>query len=238
MNLLEMFTRGGILMYPILLCSIIALYVVIERFLVLRKARLDVGQFMLKVKSIFQRGDTAAVLSFCAQKDAPIAAILRRGIMKLEQGDEKVREAIESAGREEIYHLERRLPLLASIGGIAPMIGFLGTVTGMVAAFQTVQRLGGNATPSDLAGGIWEALLTTVFGLVVGIPALAAYNWFVASVGRFVHEMEVTTREFLDLLDRHGDAGPPIVRRDPAPASASRVDDDAFFRPRTRESAS
>lgn len=235
MNLLEMFTKGGIIMYPILLCSIIALFVTIERFLVLRKARLDVGDFMLKVKSIFQRGDTGAVLGFCAQKDAPIAAILRRGILKLDQGDEKVREAIESAGREEVYHLERRLPLLASIGGIAPMLGFLGTVTGMVAAFQSVQSLGGNATPADLAGGIWEALLTTVFGLIVGIPSMAAYNWFVTAVGRFVHEMEVTTTEFLDLLDRH--AGAPAPRREaPAPAGRS-DDDDAFFRPRTRESA-
>lgn len=231
MNLLEMFFKGGVIMYPILVCSVIAVYVAIERTLVLRRSQLDVGQFLMKVKSIFQRGDVAAVLTFCSQKDAPIANIIRKGILKHDQGDQKVREAIEDAGRAEVYHLEKRLSWLATIAGIAPMLGFLGTVTGMVSAFQSIETLGGVVNPSDLAGGIWEALVTTVFGLVVGIPASAAYNYFVTRVARFVHEMEVTTSEFLDLLERNNPTAMPVsVAEDLSNAGDVVLDDDQYFR--------
>lgn len=231
MNLLEMFMKGGVVMYPILLCSMVGAYIAIERILVLRKAQLDVGQFMMKVRSIFQRGDVTAVLTFCSQKDAPIANIIRRGIMKHDQGDEKVRLAVEDAGRVEVYNLEKRTSVLASIAGIAPMLGFLGTVTGMVSAFQKIESLGGNVNPSDLAGGIWEALVTTVFGLVVGIAALALYNYFVTRVARFVHEMEVTTTEFLDLLERRSADNPPMKVQDERSAPPAMVfDDDQYFR--------
>ncbi|MGH2568208.1 MAG: MotA/TolQ/ExbB proton channel family protein, partial [Bacteroidota bacterium] len=107
---------------------------------------------------------------------------------------------IESAGKEEVYHLERGLGILASIAGIAPLLGFLGTVTGMIGAFRTIEQLSGVVNPSDLAGGIWEALLTTAFGLIVGIPAYAFYNFFVSRVQRVVFEMESASEEFLDLV--------------------------------------
>ncbi len=234
MNLLEMFFKGGVIMYPILLCSVIMVYVAIERYLTLRKAQLDVGQFMMKVRSLFQRGEASAVLAFCSQKDAPIANIIRRGVMKHDQGDQKVREAVEDAGKEEVYHLEKRISWLASIAGIAPMLGFLGTVTGMVAAFQQIQSLAGTVNPGDLAGGIWEALITTVFGLVVGIPAYALHNYFVTRVARFVHEMEVTSSELLDLLERKAGDPLPVQRKAQQPAVAQEpvlvFDDDEYFR--------
>jgi biopolymer transport protein ExbB len=231
MNLLEMFFKGGIMMYPILLCSVIAVYVVIERILVLQRAQLDVGQFLMKLRSIFQRGDVAAVVTFCSQKDAPIANIIHKGILKHEQGDTRVREAIEETGRAEVYRLEKHLSWLATISGVAPMLGFLGTVTGMVRAFQRIETLGGVVTASDLGAGIWEALITTVFGLLVGIPALAAYNYFVTRVTRFVHEMEVTTSEFLDLMERRSEDIPVIasVEHHRAPGALV-LDDDQFFR--------
>lgn len=207
------------------------LYIAVERILVLRKAQLDVGQFMMKVKSIFHRGDVGAVLAFCSQKNAPIVNIIKRGIVKHDQGDEKIRQAVEDAGRAEVYHLEKHLSVLASLAGIAPMLGFLGTVSGMVAAFQRIESLGGSVNPGDLAGGIWEALLTTVFGLVVGILAYASYNYFVTRVRRFVHDMELTTTEFLDLLqrnEREPDAGPrPVVQAAP---TAYALDEDEYFR--------
>jgi biopolymer transport protein ExbB len=222
MNLLEMMTRGGVIMWPILLCSIVAAYVVIERLLVLRRARMDAGQFMLKLKSIYHHGDTSAVLSYCSQKDAPIANIVRRGILKHGQSEAKVREAVENAGREEVYHLERHLSILASVGGVAPMLGFLGTVTGMILAFQVIEQQSGVVNPSSLASGIWEALLTTAFGLIVGIPALVLYNYFVSRIRRLVQDMEVTTTEFLDMLEQgtlppgNGDeASPAVVTRAP-----------------------
>jgi len=231
MNLLEMVSKGGVVMYPILLCSLIAVYIAIERYLVLRRAQLDVGQFMMKVKSIFHQGDMSAVLAFCSQKDAPISNIVRRGILKHDQGDEKVRETVEDAGREEVYHLEKRLPVLASMAGIAPMLGFLGTVVGMISAFQQIESLAGNVNPADLAGGIWVALLTTAFGLAVGIPAYAVYNYFVSRVARFVHEMEVTTTEFLDLLQRREEKGAPVqVQGDPTPSRSFVFEDDEYFR--------
>jgi len=234
MSLLEMFLKGGFIMYPILLCSVIVVYISIERFLVLRKAQLDVGQFMMKLRSIFQQGDVSAVLAFCSQKDAPIANIIRRGIVKHDQSDEKVRQTVEDAGRVEVYQLEKRLSVLASIAGIAPMLGFLGTVTGMVSAFQSIESLGGSVNPGDLAGGIWEALLTTVFGLVVGIPAYALYNYFVTRVARFVNEMEVTTSEFLDLLQQRVPKEVPLKVQDDQPKNRSLVyEDDEYFRKKT-----
>ncbi len=231
MNLLEMFFKGGVIMYPILLCSVIAVYITIERLFVLRKAQLDVGQFMMKLRSIFQQGDVSAVLAFCSQKDAPIANIIRRGIVKHDQSDEKVRQTVEDAGRAEVYQLEKRLSVLASVAGIAPMLGFLGTVTGMVSAFQSIESLGGSVNPGDLAGGIWEALLTTVFGLVVGIPAYALYNYFVTRVARFVNEMEVTTSEFLDLLQQRVPKEVPLKVQDDQPKRrAMAFEDDEYFR--------
>ncbi len=227
MNLLQMFAKGGVVMYPILLCSLIAVYITVERILVLRKAQLDVGQFMMKLKSVFHKGDVSAVLGYCAQKNAPIANIVKSGIVKHDQGDEKVRQAVEDAGRTEVYHLEKRLSVLASLAGIAPMLGFLGTVSGMVAAFQRIENLGGTVNPGDLAGGIWEALLTTVFGLVVGIFAYAAYNYFVTRVRRFVHDMELTTSEFLDLMERRESTPRPQMREQPSDLV---LGEDAYFR--------
>jgi biopolymer transport protein ExbB len=205
-------------------------YVIIERFLVLRRAQLDVGEFMRKLRSLFRRGEFSAVLAYCEEKNAPIANIIRRGILKHDQGQEKVREAIENSGREEVYHLEKRLALLASIAGIAPMLGFLGTVTGMIAAFHAVELNAGVVSPGDLAAGVWEALLTTAFGLLVGIPVLFVYNYFVTRVKKFVHEMEVTSTEFIDLLDGAGKtpetAGTPA--RQSAPAAPHGGDDEYF----------
>jgi biopolymer transport protein ExbB len=231
MNLLDMMFKGGVVMWPILACSLIAVYVVIERFLVLRRAQLDVGEFMRKLKSLFRKGDFAGVSAFCAQKDAPIANIIRRGIEKHELGQEKIKEAIENAGREEVYHLEKRLSLLATMAGVAPMLGFLGTVTGMIAAFHAVEVHSGVVSPGDLAGGVWEALLTTAFGLIVGIPTLAFYNYFVTRVQKFVYEMEVTSTEFIDMLEGFSGVR-PALKPDLAEGVASAVgaEEDEYFR--------
>lgn len=200
MDYLSIVARGGWLMLPIFICSLIAVFIIIERFLVLRRARMDVGQFMLKIKSILHRGDVEGVRSFCSQKESPLAHILKKGISKYEEGWDKVREAIENQGKIEIFNLEKRLNVLATVAGIAPLIGFLGTVTGMILAFMRIESLGGNVNPSDLAGGIWQALLTTAFGLSVGIIAYGFYNYFVSRVARFVHELEMTSTEFLEIL--------------------------------------
>lgn len=200
MNAFELFLRGGILMWFILLCSIIALAVIIERWIVIRKAQVDPQRFLLQLKVVLQRGDIHAGIDFCAKTKAPIANILKHGLIKYEEGPERVREAIENAGKEEAYYLEERLGVLANIAGIAPLLGFLGTVTGMIGAFRTIEILGGTATPGHLAGGIWEALLTTAFGLIVGIPTLGFYNYFVSKVNRVIFELESASQDFLDMV--------------------------------------
>jgi biopolymer transport protein ExbB len=200
MSLLDLFVKGGAFMYPILLCSVLALVVVVERFLVLKKAKIDAGQFMLRLRSVLQKGNVIEAINFCSKTDAPLANILKKGLVKYPEGHERMREAIENAGKEETFKLEHRLGILASMAGIAPLLGFLGTVTGMIGAFRMIEQLSGAANPSDLAGGIWEALLTTAFGLIVGIIAFGFYNYFVNRVGRFVFEMESGSEEFLDLV--------------------------------------
>ncbi len=200
MNLLDLFLKGGIFMYPILFCSLLAVVIVVERFLVLRKSAIDAGQFMLKLRSVLQRGNIMEAINFCSRSDAPLAHILKKGLTKYPEGHDRVREAIENAGKEETFKLEHRLGLLASVAGIAPLLGFLGTVTGMIQAFRVIEQLSGAVNPSDLAGGIWEALITTAFGLMVGIVAYGFYNYFVNRVGRFVFEMESGSEEFLDLM--------------------------------------
>jgi len=200
MSMLDLFLKGGVVMWPILLCSVIGFVVIVERWLVLRKARIDVGQFMLRLRSVLQKGNLQSAIHFCMKTSAPLSNIMKKGLMAVPEGHERVREAVENAGKEEAFKLEQRLGMLANIAGIAPLLGFLGTVTGMIAAFRMIEALSGSATPADLAGGIWEALLTTAFGLIVGIPAYGVYNYFVSRVGRFVFEMESASEEFLELV--------------------------------------
>jgi biopolymer transport protein ExbB len=199
MNLLSLFVRGGVIMWPILFCSVVGLVIIIEKYLILRKARINLDDFMVKLKGILRLGDVRGAIGFCSGIDVPLANILKKGLLQFDQGEEKVKEAIETAGKEEIYKLERHLAILATVAGIAPLLGFLGTVTGMIGAFRVIETMGGAVNPGDLAGGIWEALLTTAFGLMVGIPAYGFYNYFVTRVNRFVFEVENTSTEFLSL---------------------------------------
>jgi len=200
MNLLDMFFKGGLVMWPILLCSILGLAVIIDRFIVLRKARINVPAFMVRIRGFIKKRDISGAISYCMQEKSPVANIVRKGLKKYRFGHDRVKDAIENAGSQEISKLEKGLSVLASIAGIAPLLGFLGTVTGMISAFMTVQRLQGAVGPSDLAGGIWEALITTAYGLFVGIPALAIYNYFLSAVKKLVGEMETVANDVVDVI--------------------------------------
>lgn len=191
------------MMLPIFLCSLLAVYVVIERYLLLRLTHIDVHYFLANVREAFRKHHIAGVEELCMKTQASLAMILQRGVSKHSLGHSSVKEAIENAGREEIYRLEKHLNWLATIAGIAPMLGFLGTVTGMISTFQQIEVQGANVVPSDLAGGIWEALITTAFGLMVGIPAYAFYNYFVSRVEKFVHELEIAATESIDVLSEN-----------------------------------
>lgn len=200
MDLLQGFLKGGLIMWPIFLCSIVALAIIIERYFVLRQASVNVPRFMIQVREHMKRGDVVEAVNYCSEINSPISNIVRKGLTKYHFSTERVKESIESAGKQEIYKLEKGMSILATISGVAPLLGFLGTVTGMISAFIKVETLGGNASPSDLAGGIWEALVTTAFGLTVGIFAYLFYNYFITRVTKLVSEMEVTSTDFIDLL--------------------------------------
>ena len=200
MNLFSIFLKGGILMWPILLCSIIGLAVVIDRYIVIRKARINVPAFMVRIRGFIKKKDISGAVSHCMEEKSPIANVVRKGLKKYRLGHERVKESIENAGSQEVSKLEKGLPILATISGIAPLLGFLGTVTGMISAFMRIEDLQGSANPSDLAGGIWEALITTAFGLIVGIPALALYNYFVSAVKKLVGEIEMVANDVVDVV--------------------------------------
>ncbi|MCX7875545.1 MAG: MotA/TolQ/ExbB proton channel family protein [Melioribacteraceae bacterium] len=201
MNLIEMFFKGGFMMWPILLGSIIAVAITIEKFLSIKKSKVNLATFTIKIRGILKKKDITGAINYCMEEKSPIANIIRRGLKKYKFGRKRVIEAIEAAGKIEIGKMEKGLSTLATIAGAAPMLGFLGTVTGMITAFMRIQELQGSASPADLAGGIWEALITTAFGLIVGIPALALYNYFLSRVNKNVLEMERIATEVLDVLD-------------------------------------
>lgn len=200
MNLFSMFLKGGIIMWPILLCSVVGLAVVIDRYIVIRKARINVPAFMVRIRGFIKKKDISGAISYCMEEKSPIANVVRKGLKKYKLGHERVKESIENAGNQEISKLEKGLSILASVAGIAPLLGFLGTVTGMITAFMTIQDLQGSVGPSDLAGGIWEALITTAFGLFVGIPALALYNYFLSAVKKLVGEIEMVANDVVDVI--------------------------------------
>ena len=204
MNLLDIFLKGGFIMWPILLSSIIGLAVSIDRFIMLRKAKINVPAFMVRIRGFIKKKDISGAISYCMQEKSPVANIVRKGLKKYKYGHDRVKDAIENAGSQEISKLEKGLSVLASVAGIAPLLGFLGTVTGMIQAFMTIQDLAGAANPSDLAGGIWEALITTAFGLIIGIPAFALYNYFLSTVKKLVGEMETVANDVIDVIQDGG----------------------------------
>lgn len=239
MNLLELFMKGGLVMWPILLCSLITVAVIVEKYIVLLKSKIDPKQLMMKIRSSLSRNDVVSAVDACSKVKAPVANILKHGIINYKYGHQAVKEAIELSGKEEIFHLEKRLSVLANMAGTAPMLGFLGTVTGMITVFHTIEQLSGNVNPSILAAGIWEAMLTTAFGLLVGIPALYFYNYFVAKVNRFVFEIENSAEEFLNLMKtgQLEDDGSGSEKRSERKSSPSRTvfADDEYFEPKSDE---
>jgi len=200
MNLLEIFLKGGIIMWLILISSINGLAVVIDRFIVLRKAKINIPAFLVRIRGLIKKKDISGAISHCMEEKSPIANVVRKGLKKYRYGHDRVKEAIENAGNQEISKLEKGLTILATVAGIAPLLGFLGTVTGMIQAFMTIEDLAGAANPSDLAGGIWEALITTAFGLIVGIPALAFYNYFLSAIKRLVSDIEVVANDVVEVI--------------------------------------
>lgn len=183
----------------LLILSVIAIYIFSTRYMVIRKAsQIDQG-FMNNIRANVQSGNIQGAKALCQTTDSPIARMVEKGIQRIGKPLRDIDAAIENVGNLEVFKLEKSLSTLASIAGAAPMIGFFGTVTGMIQAFYEMSTQE-NVTPTVLAGGIYQALITTAFGLFIGILAFIGYNVLVANVEKVVYKMERTTLEFMDLL--------------------------------------
>ncbi len=200
MSLMEFIFKGGIMMLPIIICSILAIGAFIERFMALRKINTNSRTFILQIKNLIYRKKVEEAVLLCKETPGPVAAITLASLLKRDKPREEMKEAIESAGKTAIYKLEKNLGILGNVAAIAPMFGFLGTVTGMIKAFMQIQMRGGAVDASVLAGGIWEALITTAAGLIVGIPALLGHNYIAGKVEQHVFEMQENSVDLLDVM--------------------------------------
>lgn len=200
--MLSILIKGGWLMVPILICSIIALTLIINRSYILYRTRRDTERILPKLKDMLKDGRTVEVLSTCERNPSPLTHILKAGILKADRGIEELKAAMEGASAGVILDLERYLSGLATIAHVSPLLGLLGTVTGMIKAFMKVEQLAGKVDASVLAGGIWEALITTAAGLTVAIPTIVAYNYLVNRVNSLVQIMETESAELVDILEK------------------------------------
>jgi biopolymer transport protein ExbB len=201
MTLLDMTILGGWVMIPIILLSFVAAYIFIERFYVIRKATKEDSNFMNRIKDYIHDGKIDAAIALCKSTDSPSARMVEKGISRLGRPLQDITTAIENVGKLEISKLEKGFPTLATIAGAEPMLGFLGTVIGMVQSFYAMSQAGNNIDVSMMSGGIYTALITTVAGLIVGILGYFAYNTLVVKVEKVVFNLEATLTEFMDILN-------------------------------------
>ncbi|MDR0506497.1 MAG: MotA/TolQ/ExbB proton channel family protein [Dysgonamonadaceae bacterium] len=201
MNILELALKGGWLMIPIFLLLFIAVAVFIERILVINKAGKEDTTFMNRIKDYIYEGKINSALNLCRSENTPYSRMVEKGISRLGRPMNDILVAVENVGEIEVAKLEKGFIWVATTAGGAPMVGFLGTVTGMVRAFFNMANGGNDVNITDLSSGIYEALVTTVAGLGVGIIALFAYNYLVSRVSGVITKMETRSMEFMDLLN-------------------------------------
>jgi len=204
----DLIQKGGPMMYLIISASVIAVGVVIDRIYNLNKARIDANKFMDEITAVLKRNKIIEAIEMCNKTPGPIAHIIKAGILKHDRSRPEIKEAVEEAAGMEIPRLEKHLPVLATIAHIAPLLGLLGTVTGMIRSFQVIQQKALNmvpVNPGDLAGGIWEALLATLAGLAVAIPTYVAYNYLTSRINNLVYDMEASATDLVNLLSSRRD---------------------------------
>lgn len=192
---------GTIIIAILLVLLALALYIYFERLFKIKASSKIDSNFMLQIKDHVSNGRIDSAKMLCAKEGSPVARLTEKGISRIGSPLEDINSAIENAGKLEVYKLERNVSVLATIAGAAPMIGFLGTVIGMVLAFHTLATSGGQAEMGTLAEGIYTAMTTTVAGLIVGIIAYIGYNHLVVKTDKVVHQMEANAVDFLDLLN-------------------------------------
>ncbi len=199
-GLLDLLIKGGYMMIPLYILLVLAIFIFFEKLITLKKASKTSVHLMDQVKILVQSGQIDKARMLCSGENTPVANMIAKGIERIGSPLKNIEVSIENVGKIEIYKLEKNLGLLATVSGAAPMIGFLGTVTGMIQAFIAIAQEEGMVSPKLLSMGIYEAMITTAAGLVVGIIAYLGYNYLVTQVSKLVHNMEYTSVEFIDLL--------------------------------------
>ncbi len=203
MSLWELFNSGGWLMWVLLALGGVTIFIFVERFMAIRKASKGMNMgFMNRIRDAISDGNIRAAVDMCRRSDTPIARMVEKGIERLGRPMADVQSAIENVANLEVSRLENGLPFLATIAGGAPMIGFLGTVMGMVQTFMDMSSAGGTVDMALLSGGMYVAMITTVGGLLVGIPAYFGYNYLVAAIEKLVFRMEANSIAFMDILNQ------------------------------------
>jgi len=192
--------KGGLVMIPIILCGALTIAIIVEKFFSFKNAEIDTEKFLKQLEGILKRRKIKEAIEFCDRYSQPIPRIIRAGLLKSDRSREEIKETIDDAASYEIPQIEKYLGILATIATISPLLGLLGTVTGLIKGFMVIEALGGLVNPGDLARGMWEALVTTVSGLVVAIPAYLAYNYFVSRVNNLVLQMEKSATSVLDIF--------------------------------------
>jgi biopolymer transport protein ExbB len=204
-GVISFLAKGGPLVIPIIFCSVLSVALICERLYRFHKLRLRDPMFIEGIKEMLKQERHEEALQQCKSVKTPISNLLARGIEKyhdhkIAMSREELEKALSHAGQSELRELDRYLPTLATIANIAPLLGLFGTVTGMIKAFMVIQNLGGKVNASVLAGGIWEALLTTALGLGVAIPTVIAYNYFVGKVENFAYEMQDSSVQLIETI--------------------------------------
>ena len=197
--MLDLFYNGGPFMYPLLVTLIFGVGVIFERFWALSRASINTRKFLQRIKIALREEGISTAQEICASTRGPVASIFHAGLMRVDRGLEHVEKAIENAGTIEMSFLERGLVWLATVSNIAPMLGFLGTVSGMIGAFASIAAAG-DVNASIVASGISEALITTATGLAIAIPVQAAHNYFVSRIDRLIIDMEESANDLIDYL--------------------------------------
>ncbi len=218
---MEIFRKGGPVMWPLLIFSLLGFIFIIERFLALRKAKINVNEFLAKTrKNLIVNRSIQAAIKTCEEYRGPVASILKAGLLKFGQPREDVEKTIENAALYEMGRLEKNLVWLASIANVAPLLGFFGTVAGMIKSFEALAEAG-LSNPGLVAAGISEALITTAAGLFVAIPVQLAYNFFMSRINRFVRDIETSSNMLLETFGEMERSGISPDQAPPAPAKSS-----------------
>lgn len=199
-TVMELLFKGGFMMIPILILFVITIYILIEKILIINRESKSPKGFTDEIISRVKNDDINGAKLICNDTNNPVSRMILKGLNKFNTSLKNIETSIENVGKIEIYNLEKNLSLLATISGAAPMIGFLGTVTGMIQAFISIAEEEGAVSPKLLSSGIYEAMLTTAAGLFVGIIAYLSYNYLVSRVEKLIHKMEYTTIEFIEIL--------------------------------------